>query len=155
VQKNLDTLFKELRLDDVVKAVEFSRRAGVKTLGSFMFGIPGETFEDALETIKFASSIPLDYVYFGYFTPFPGTKAFEDIAKNPSTGKIIPGAKFDLKNITYLPSSMTEKELRILPGIALRKFYFRLTFILKKLLQIRSFEDIKNYANAFFNLSSY
>lgn len=60
-----------------MKALELTKRSGIKSFASFMIGLPGETEDDMLENIKFLKKIKPDYTYFNLYTPFPGTEAAE------------------------------------------------------------------------------
>ena len=52
LQKNLDMLRKGTTVEQNINAAKWTKQAGMEVEGSFIFGIPGETFEDGLETIK-------------------------------------------------------------------------------------------------------
>jgi radical SAM superfamily enzyme YgiQ (UPF0313 family) len=49
------------------------RRHGIKIQTSNMFCIPGETFEDALKTIRLNIEIKVNFAFCTIFMPFPGT----------------------------------------------------------------------------------
>ncbi|NJO89640.1 MAG: radical SAM protein [Chloroflexia bacterium] len=79
VQKNLNKISKGMSVAKIQEAVELVSQLGIETLGMFMFGIPGETFEEGLETIRFACNIELDYAIFTNITPFPGTALYNEV----------------------------------------------------------------------------
>lgn len=70
---------KRILLDQVRRAVEDARAAGLKTGAFFILCYPGETDETVLKTIKFAASLPLDYISFTMPYPLPGTRLSERI----------------------------------------------------------------------------
>ena len=70
----LASIRKEFDLDAVDGAVRRLRRAGITSHGNFILGLPGETKETILDTIAFARGLPLDFVTFGLFTPYPGSE---------------------------------------------------------------------------------
>ncbi len=51
---------------------------GIKTLSSFMLGLPTETKEDSEQTIEFALKSNLDYALFPITEPYPGTELWID-----------------------------------------------------------------------------
>lgn len=55
------------------EAVRAAKLSGVQAGAFFILGYPGETNETILDTIKFASSLPLDYLSFTFPYPIPGT----------------------------------------------------------------------------------
>jgi len=61
------------------RAVEASASAGIKTGAFFILGYPGETDETILDTIRFATSLPLDYLSFTFPYPIPGTGLYEKV----------------------------------------------------------------------------
>ena len=49
-------------------------------------------------------------------------------------------------DVTWLPEGYKSvEELKNMERYAYRKFYLRLSYIMKRILKIRSFEDIKRY----------
>ena len=63
------------------RAVAEARRAGLETVGYFLFGLPGETRETMRETAALARKIDPDYAHFFVATPFPGTPFFDQAAR--------------------------------------------------------------------------
>jgi len=59
--------------EKIMRAVALFTKSRVKSLGYFVFGLPGETRETAEATIRFALELPLDYASFYTAVPFPGT----------------------------------------------------------------------------------
>ncbi len=53
----------------------------ITTHTTYIFGIPGETFQEGLETIRFARSLGSFTVEFFPITPFPGTPMYKGIEK--------------------------------------------------------------------------
>ncbi len=56
-------------------------RAGIKTVGHFILGLPGETEESLEETIVFAGKLKLDLAQFYCAVPFPGSRLYERALK--------------------------------------------------------------------------
>jgi anaerobic magnesium-protoporphyrin IX monomethyl ester cyclase len=65
---------KSLRLEKVAECLRLARRHGLVTHGAFILGFPGETVADAWQTIRFARRSELDYAFFAFATPYPGTE---------------------------------------------------------------------------------
>lgn len=82
-QKVLDASCKQTTIEQVKEAVTNLGKREIKTKGFFMFGLPGETYQDGLKTIEFAKELkPLGMKYADFYIlmPFPGT----EIYRNPS-----------------------------------------------------------------------
>ncbi len=151
---SLALLGKKTEPEDVEAAVRAARRAGVLTLGTFILGIPGEGVEGGLRTIDHACKIGLDYAFFGFLTPFPGTGIRAEIDAGKWKGTWVDANRFDIKNVTWVPEGVTETELEELARTAIRRFYFRPGYLLASLRRLRSIHDVVTYANAFLHFAS-
>jgi radical SAM superfamily enzyme YgiQ (UPF0313 family) len=67
----------------------------VYTVGSFIYGIPGDTPDSVRELRLYASGLPLDYTFFIPLTPLPGTPYWKREMWDPT------GAKF--RSFGFLP----------------------------------------------------
>ncbi len=87
-QAVLDQSDKGTRVADAVAAVQHARKAGIKTVGHFILGLPGETEGSLEETIAFAKKLQLDLAQFYCAVPFPGSRLYEQALQegwiNPS-----------------------------------------------------------------------
>jgi len=146
VQKNLDTIAKRTTLDDARRAIEWTRKCGIETFATFMFGIPGETFEEGLQTIRFACELPLDYAAFLNLVPYKGTPLYERIEEH---GRLTGVWSTNL--ISFVPHSMTLEQMIELNELANRCFYRRPSYLVRRLLAIRSLEDVRRNAIGFFS----
>jgi anaerobic magnesium-protoporphyrin IX monomethyl ester cyclase len=70
-------LDKGITPDQVREAFALTRAAGIKTLGYYLLGVPGETMADERKTVELAISTRADYAQFGVLSPFPGTRLAE------------------------------------------------------------------------------
>lgn len=75
-QKILDTVRKKITPEQVRKAIKISKATGMKSLASFIIGLPGETKETLAETVNFARELDT-YYGFHLLAPFPGTEVRE------------------------------------------------------------------------------
>lgn len=70
---------KSATVSQAKKAVFAAKSAGIKVGAFFIVGYPGETDKTILDTLKFASSLPLDYLSFTLPYPIPGTGLYEKV----------------------------------------------------------------------------
>jgi radical SAM superfamily enzyme YgiQ (UPF0313 family) len=105
----------------------------------FLFGIPGETFEEGLQTIDFAIDLNPDMANFHAITPFPGTYLYDNLEKYGTMSDDL--TDFTYQGAAFIPYSMTREEILKLRQIAFKRFYSRPSFILKKLLELRTLHD--------------
>jgi anaerobic magnesium-protoporphyrin IX monomethyl ester cyclase len=78
--------------EKIVRALEWSKAAGIMNWGYFIIGLPGETEETIQETIAFAKELPLDLALFHIAAPYPGTPFFFEVMEN---GWFRPGTTWE------------------------------------------------------------
>ncbi len=78
-QRVLDTMKKGQTIEDVRQAFSNARKAGLETIGFFIFGLPGENEETMEDTIKLALELDPDLANFMIAAPFPGTELYRMI----------------------------------------------------------------------------
>lgn len=146
-QKILDILRKGITLEEVEKTFKLTRKLGIETLAYFMIGNPGETKEDIKQTIKFARKIKPDYVHITITTPFPATDMYRlalekkiikkdvwlDFASNPTSNFTPP----------LWEEFVNAKKLHQFVKKAYRQFYFRPSYLFKRIITIKTFDELK------------
>ncbi|MEW6601880.1 MAG: radical SAM protein, partial [Nitrospirota bacterium] len=144
VQKNLNSIRKGITVEQTRKAVKAAKEAGLTVYTPFLFGIPGQTFEDGLKTIEFACELNPDIANFHALTPFPGTELYDNIEKyGTMSGEL---ADYTYQGAAFVPFTLTRDEIAQLRQIAFRRFYSRPSYIMKKILALRNINDVKAYA---------
>lgn len=78
----LKLMNKQVSVRDARNAVLTTKAAGIQVGAFFIVGYPGETDETILDTLRFASSLPLDYLSFSMPYPIPGTALYERVKSN-------------------------------------------------------------------------
>ena len=81
-QDVLKRMRKGINFDKTRKALETSRKLGIKNWGYFIIGMPGETVDSIHETIEFAKSLPLTLALFHIAVPYPGTPFYYEAVQN-------------------------------------------------------------------------
>ncbi len=150
VQKNLNTLKKGITLEQIRKAVRAAKDVGLKVFTPFLFGIPGETYEEGLKTIEFACELDPDVANFHSLTPFPGTELYDNIEKYGTMSDDL--TDFTYQGAAFIPYSMKRKEITQLRQIAFKRFYSRPRFILRRILGLRNIHDIRAALRGFKSL---
>ncbi len=146
-QDILKKVKKNINIEQIIKAFKLTKQAGIETLAYFMIGLPSETKEQILKTINFAKKCDADYAVFSLFTPLPATEIYDiylktgfykedywrNFAKNPTTD-FKPRVNED---------NISKEELFSLLTYAYKNYYFRPKYVLKRLLKIRTIEQLK------------
>ncbi len=150
-QYMLEKMGKKITLDDVRKTVKIFKQAKIRIYNYFVIGLPWETEETIEETIKFAIELNSDFISFYTATPLPGSR-FYDYAKEHN----LFDKDTSFENAYFYPSvnthHLTKDRVFELHKSAIKRFYLRPLYILKMLVRIRSFEEIKNYFIAGMNV---
>lgn len=85
-QRVLDEVMrKRISLDQVKNTFALCRKFGMRTLASFMIGVPTETREEMEETMNLAREIKANFYVLSIFTPLPGSSLFDTYYKNEIT----------------------------------------------------------------------
>lgn len=75
----LKMMNKKITVETARKAVNAAHGAGIRTGAFFILCYPGETDGTVLDTLRFATSLPLDYLSFTVPYPLSGTALFERV----------------------------------------------------------------------------
>jgi anaerobic magnesium-protoporphyrin IX monomethyl ester cyclase len=78
-QRMLRVMNKRINLDEVERAVAAASAVGIETGGFFILGYPGETNTSLLETLRFSSHLPLDYLSYSFPYPIVGTGLYTKV----------------------------------------------------------------------------
>jgi len=144
-QETLDRVNKGITLDQIRNAVRRTKDLGMKALGFFLIGAPGETKKTIQQTVRFAKKLDLDYVQFSKCLAKPLTPLWKQMVKE--TGKDywsdwILGKESD-RPLPRPWTQLTDYEVDRLARWAYISFHSRPLFLLKAMLKIRSFAEFR------------
>ena len=112
-------------------------RYGIKFLTSNMIGIPGETVENAFETIELNQRVKTDFLYFSVFQPYPELPITKDMERKGLLDPIKPADY----HTTFFKGSLV-KQQNIHQLVNLHKFFFVavkfpwLKFLIRQLIKL-------------------
>ena len=91
---------KNTTLEQGEQAVRYAKEVGMKVIGYFMLGAPGETKETIIETIDWAVGLGIDHAQFSIATALPGSELYQHLPsansyclngqENPSLCELTP-----------------------------------------------------------------
>lgn len=119
--KTLLDVHKRITIEKIKNAFSLCRKKGIRRAATFIIGLPGETEEDIMRTVDFAMEIDCSFASFNVAGIRPGT----EWSHNP-------------EKIHFLP----DEKLQMIRNNAIKKFYLRPSYILSRLLEIRTIHDI-------------
>ena len=133
---------KNTKRSQMEQALGLARRIGLKTVGTFVLGLPGEAEDSIRFTIAYARKLPLDYASFNIATPRFGT-TFRRIMRDAGTldteqmtfdsSRTMPAwLKDEAEDGALLPNAL----IFTLQREAIRKFYLRPGYLLRRLMTL-------------------
>lgn len=64
-------------LSDIVKAVKMIKKAGIKCVGYFIVGLPGDSIDSTKKSVRFQRSLGFSDFKYNMLIPYPGTKIWD------------------------------------------------------------------------------
>lgn len=151
-QEILDRVKKGVTLDEVRTTFALCRKIGIKTHAHFMIGNPGETEETVKATIAFAKEIKPTTATFGILTLYPGTPLWDEIAaEHPEVAEKWQLRLKDLHQKSFFTELFTEMSAEMVQyymSTAHRSFFLRPSYMLDRLLDVRSVPQLVNLVKA-------
>lgn len=138
----LKNINKRIDREKAKAAVKMTKKVGIECRCTFMLGNQGETEETIMQTIKFALELDPDIALFNITTPFPGTEVFRWAKEN---GYLVSEdwAKYDFSNMLLRLPTISPEKIEEYYHKVFRMFYRRPSYLFKRLLRLRSLNDIK------------
>ena len=108
------------------EAVHAVKRAGIRTGAFFIVGYPGENRATILDTIRFASSLPLDYLSFTMPYAIPGTPLFDRVSETLAAEEWEEPKNLSLiKHKLLFASPFSERKLKLAISKGMIQHYLR------------------------------
>ena len=142
-EKSLKSMGKGYTLREVEETFRLCKKYGVRTLATYILGLPGENKKDIIKTIEFAIKLDSDFVSFNTLIPRAGTQ-IRQYAIN--SGWIAEGNIRMDQSGTYAVmgnEALTGDEIVELKSYAVKHFYGRPSYIAKRFLGVRSLYEFK------------
>ncbi|NQT88876.1 cobalamin B12-binding domain-containing protein [bacterium] len=150
--KFMKVLRKGITVEQARTAFRLTRKVGIGTLAYFMVGIPGETPDDCRQTMRLARELDPDFVHITILTPFPGTAIYRQALAEGvyDTDHWLAFAKDPQPGFSplYWTREMGREQLESLVNEAYKSFYTRPRYILRQLLKIRSWRELRKKVKA-------
>lgn len=139
-QKILDSVKKGIKVEQTVRAVKLSKKAGLDVTAHCVFGFPGETEETIRETIQLTKKLPLDFAQYYCSVPFPGSDLYQQ-AIDSGWVNTDNWERFEQNfSIMDMPGLSSDRVMQLRKQ-AYKEFYVRPKIALKTLGRVRNFHD--------------
>lgn len=137
----LKVVRKGIKKDQIRKTFRLTKECGIETIAYFMFGIPGETKMTMKQTLDFAMELDPNYAQFSIATPLPGTDLYK-LALEKGLLNETDWSKFSYLGKKSYPliklENITPEELIEARNHAMRKFYFRPKYAIRKIAECKN-----------------
>lgn len=134
----LQTYDKGYTVAQVREAFQLCRRLGIRTVATFILGLPEETRESYLSTIQLAKDIDCDYASFNAAAPRPGTELREIMISEGFIARKDMDFDHSGSGGSIASRYLTAAELSRLRQQAEREFYLRPSYLIRKLSAMRT-----------------
>jgi len=135
---------KAIKTSETYHAIKKIKKAGIKVGGFFMLGFPGETEESIIKTSKLACELPLDFASFNIVSPRFGTT----FRNNAIDAGLIDSENFEAESSESMPiwkhQKISNKTLLSLKRKAVRKFYLRPKYIIRRISSVSTIYEVTN-----------
>lgn len=137
-------------LEEIRMAVHWANEAGLRTNGSFIFGMLGDNESTMIDTINFSKSLPLDQASFNMMIPIVGSTFFKIVKKR---GKFIVNPDDPIywsgEEALFELDECTKQLMERMHSQAYKDFYSRPLYLIHQLTKIRSLDDFNFLFNGF------
>ncbi len=137
----LKNVKKGIQVAQIEKAVRATNRYGIQSLAHVIFGLPGDTKESILRTIRFIKRIRPTFAQFYCAVPFPGTPFYQQ-ALDQQWLTTRDWSQFEINRAIISTPQLRADELQRLKKRAYVRFYLSPTYILGRLARVRSLSDL-------------
>lgn len=109
---------KHIDYDKIEPTIRDCRSAGISPVGSFIIGYPGETTEDARETVALIERLDTDLISLNTFMVFPATDIYFRLVREgkyqPITDLRTLAKEDPMRNLCYNYSDIPDRDLKVL-----------------------------------------
>jgi len=124
--------------EQIHRTIDYASSIGLETVGTFILGLPEESETTMRETLDTLRRIRLDYASFNVAVPRAGTELRQEalglgFIKDDFTVMDQSGTE-----VAMPTKSLTREDIRRFRQKAVRAFYFRPGYLLKRLMHLRS-----------------
>jgi len=142
-QDDLDKYRKRTSIEDIRRAIRATRQADIRSVCTFILGFPNEDKASIQNTIRFALELDPDYAAFNTYVPKTESMGFDSSLDHGHDQSGIESPTNDGNGV------LTGQEIINWRRQAVRRFYLRPRYILRRLLQLKSGVELKMHLKSF------
>ena len=149
ILKNINKKVSASKAQDVI---QWTRAARIEVRGAFMLGNHGETTQSMMSTIEYSVRAGIQFAIYNITTPYPGTPLY---AWAQEQGYLMhrDWNLYDLSHPVLNLPTVTPDEIAECYRKAYRAFYMRPSFLIERLLAVRSWDYFLINLKAFLGIA--
>ncbi|MFC1511132.1 B12-binding domain-containing radical SAM protein [Candidatus Margulisiibacteriota bacterium] len=148
-QNILNNIKKGYKVETIREAFNLTKKSGIRVLGYFMAGLPGETYSTLNDTVELSLSLNPDFVSWSITALYPGSQLYgQAISGELGVSSLSPFAH----GHTFIYEGDIPREY-ILKTVnqAYRKFYFRFGYIIRFFMKLQTLTEALSYLRTIIN----
>lgn len=128
-QKLLDSMQKDIKVEDSRKASRILKKVGLRTEAFIVVGYPGETEDTLKETVSLIKECSFTDVGVWLFTPLPGSEIYCDVGKEGTFHEDWERMN-SIDGVVFVPKALTEQQLLDYSDLCYKACYGKLGSLL-------------------------
>lgn len=133
--------------EQVRETFKLCKKRGIRTVATYILGLPEETEESAYATIAFAKELDSDFASFNFAVPRVGTALRQDaIAARLIPGHLEPMDQSGLR-IAMPSRSLTKEQLQKIRIRAIKGYYLRPGYLWRRITGLSSFYELREHVS--------
>jgi radical SAM superfamily enzyme YgiQ (UPF0313 family) len=143
--QNIREKFKNCKLtnEEIQNIIQSVHDADIHTTLYFMLGFPDETMEQMQKTFEFALRLKPLMIQVGFYTPYPGSPAWNDFIKNHQAEEILKASHYNVMEFTF--GKHKASEIWAFRQRFYRKFYLNFSYMWRYLSKRLPYTISKGY----------
>lgn len=158
-QHILDNIKKGYNLEQVKNAFRLTKKVGIRSLGYFMAGLPGETYATLDKTVDLSLALEPDFVAWSITALYPGSELYQQaldgkLGNNYALIKApialhfsnVSGLSPFAHGHTYIYEGNIPRDYIFkVVDRAYKRFYFRLSYLISFLFKLQTLTEVLSY----------
>jgi len=142
-ENTLEEVSKGSSVEEIRKGFSLAEKAGLRTVATYILGLPGESLHDCMKTLDLALELNTDFASFNVPVPRENTRLREQALKN---GWFEADNDFmDQSGTVHSMGTgkLSDSEILKFRSYAIARFYGRPSYILKRIVRMKTIYELK------------
>lgn len=136
---------KHYTVDQIRHTFKLTKELKIQRLGTFLIGVPGQSEESITNTVKFAIEIDADYASFNVAVPRSNTSFRTEALESGLIDDTVQIMDQSGDEVAMGTGELSQEEVMRLKKKAYRMFYFRFSYLFKRLRGLSNWVELKSH----------